>query len=596
LRQFFPGAEVGAEQAFVDTDHRDQGQVRQVVALGQHLRADQDPGALAQFGQQRFQGVATARAAAVHAQHRHVREPLCERFLQPFGADALGLQRQPAAVRAGRRNRLARAAVVALQPPAAAVHRHRGVAAPALRAPAAVVAQQHRGVAAAILEHQDLATGRQRAADRRQQLRRQAGLQRSLAHVEHAHRGRPGHSGAVRQAQVRVAARAGVVQRFQRRGRAAEQDRHAQRLAAHQREVARVVADAVELLVAAVVLLVDDDQAGVRQRREHRRARADDHPRLATPGGGPDPCALAVGEARMQRMHGHAEAGAEARQHLRRQADLRHQHQRLAATRQAVGDRLEVDLGLAAAGDAIQQQRREAVPGRGSLDRIDRGLLLGIGHERVRAGRRGKQVGRDRDAFGHAALRERARGTAPAGTGFGIERVLVARMRAQAFGQLSRLAGAQAGQCGLAGLGQLPRPGMGFGQGIATSQRRRQRRGQHLAQRGVGVARQPAQRLQQLTVEQRLRIQLSEDWAQLGAVGHRPAADHDPDQFAVAEWHPHPGADGGVPRRHARGRQVIECLRQRQRQRHLAGKRGDGGNRHRGSLAAAVERPRSHGV
>src|SRR3546814_6031309 len=69
---------------------------------------------------------------------------------------------------------------------------------------------------------------------------------------------------------------------------------------------------------------------------EHRRTGADDHPRLAAPGRGPDPGAFVVVEARMQGMHGHAEPRAEARQHLRRQPDLRDQHQRLAAARQAI--------------------------------------------------------------------------------------------------------------------------------------------------------------------------------------------------------------------------------------------------------------------
>jgi hypothetical protein len=136
-------------------------------------------------------------------------------------------------------------------------------------------------------------------------------------------------AGAMAQAQVRVAAGLRVVQRFQRRRGAAQHHRHAQCAGAHQGEIAGVVADAVLLLVAAVVLLVDDDMPGLRQRHEHRRARAHDHPRLPARGGQPDPRAFVVVQARMQRVHRHAEALAEARQRLRGQADLRHQHQRL---------------------------------------------------------------------------------------------------------------------------------------------------------------------------------------------------------------------------------------------------------------------------
>src|SRR3546814_3873144 len=94
-------------------------------------------------------------------------------------------------------------------------------------------------------------------------------------------------------------------------------------------------------------------------------------------------------------LHRHAQARAEARQQLRGQADLRHQHQRLPAARQAVGDRVQVDLGLAAAGDAVEQQRGEAVD---VAQRRDRGGLLGVGF-RARLRRWCELRCGDRDAF-----------------------------------------------------------------------------------------------------------------------------------------------------------------------------------------------------
>ena len=124
----------------------------------------------------------------------------------------------------------------------------------------------------------------------------------------------------------------------------------------------------------------------------------------------------------MQRVHRHAEAGAEAGQGLRRQSDLRHQHQRLLAAGEAVGDRVQVDLGLAAAGDAVEQQRGEAGM---AAERIDRGLLFRIEHRsRLRHGC--VLRGRHGDAFDQAALGQRARGAAPVLAGR-IERVFVAR-------------------------------------------------------------------------------------------------------------------------------------------------------------------------
>ena len=379
LREFFAGAEIGGEQAFVDADHADQREVRQVVAFRQHLRADEDAGARSEFGEMLLQRVAAAGVAAVDAQHRHVGEFFRQQFLDALGARTLWLQREAGAIRTRHRCGGTRAAVVALQAAAVRVHGHRSVAAPALRAPAAIVAEQGGRVAAAVLEHEHLPAGIERGADRVQHLVRQPGLQRTFAHVEHAHRRRLRFARALVQAQVFESPAARVVQRFQRGRGAAEHDRHAELARTHQGEIAGVVADAVLLLVAGVVLLVDDDQARVRQWREHRRTRADDDARFATPGRGPGLGALVVVESRVHRMHRHAEARAETREQLRGQADFRHQHQRLLAAGEAVGNRIEVDLGLAAAGDAIEQQSRETLR---RAYRIGGGLLFGVEHER----------------------------------------------------------------------------------------------------------------------------------------------------------------------------------------------------------------------
>ncbi len=207
---------------------------------------------------------------------------------------------------------------------------------------------------------------------------------------------------------MRIAAAARVVQRFQRGRGAAQHHRHVQRLAAHQREVACVVADAVLLLVAAVVFLVDHDQPGLRQRREHRRACAHDHPRFAAQAGGPGAGAFAIVEAGMQRMHRHAQALAEACQRLRGQADLGHQHQCLASPAQAVGDGVQIDLGLSAAGHAIEQEGAEP---RGADDRVGGGLLFVV--ERRTGPRRRSDGGRQgREALRQPALAQVARGGA----------------------------------------------------------------------------------------------------------------------------------------------------------------------------------------
>jgi hypothetical protein len=176
LRQPLAGAEVHAEQAFVHAHDGDQGEMGQVVALGQHLRADQDRrfGVVAQAVQQLLEAVAAAGGLAVDAQHGHAGEVRDQGFLQPFGALALWLQLGAAAGGAGGGHRGAVVAVVADQHAAAGVQGHRAFAARAVGVPAAGVAQQHRRVAAAVAEHQRLLAARHGVGHRRQQRGRQA--------------------------------------------------------------------------------------------------------------------------------------------------------------------------------------------------------------------------------------------------------------------------------------------------------------------------------------------------------------------------------------------------------------------------------------
>ena len=64
------------------------------------------------------------------------------------------------------------------------------------------------------------------------------------------------------------------------------------KLGAHHRDVAGVILDALLLLEARLVRLVDDDQAELRIGQEQRRAGADHDPRLA--GGDRPPGAAAL--------------------------------------------------------------------------------------------------------------------------------------------------------------------------------------------------------------------------------------------------------------------------------------------------------------
>jgi hypothetical protein len=74
------------------------------------------------------------------------------------------------------------------------------------------------------------------------------------------------------------------------------------------------------------VLLVHDDRAELADGREDRRAGADGDAARALPQRTPRVVALAVGQRRMQDGHDVAELGTEPGHGLRRERDLRHEH------------------------------------------------------------------------------------------------------------------------------------------------------------------------------------------------------------------------------------------------------------------------------
>ena len=114
----------------------------------------------------------------------------------------------------------------------------------------------------------------------------------------------------------------------------------------------------------------------------------------------------------MQDREAVAEPGAEARHRLRRQADLGDEDDRALPALQRRLDRGEVDLGLARAGDAVQEQlaRRPGLAVERGDDRVDRGLAArasssgGVGGAPTRASRAGAR----RSASSRVAIRPRS--------------------------------------------------------------------------------------------------------------------------------------------------------------------------------------------
>ena len=173
---------------------------------------------------------------------------------------------------------------------------------------------------------------------------------------------------------------------------------------AHHRHVAGVIMRAVLLLVGLVVLLIDDDQAEFGVGQEQRRARADHHRRLAGRDRG------TVAGARARRQFANA-IPAGARRSARQSGRGTARSARFPASGSAIcsprcerfGDRLEIDFGLARAGDAVEQ--RDLKPPAASARSASAAVALGRREVRQGEGRIGR---RRRPARGISSTVERA--------------------------------------------------------------------------------------------------------------------------------------------------------------------------------------------
>ena len=179
----------------------------------------------------------------------------------------------------------------------------------------------------------------------------------------------------------RIFAALGPVPTFERRRRTGQNERHVLVGGAAHGHIARVIAGRGFLFECGFVLLVEHDQPQMRRRSEDCTAGADDDLDFAA--GDPSPVFVPFDVAQMAVQDGHAiEAGAKAADGLRREADFGHEQNCLAAEADDFLDRLNVDFGFAAAGDAVDQNR--AMLGRlASASRIvaQRLNLVGVEHE-----------------------------------------------------------------------------------------------------------------------------------------------------------------------------------------------------------------------
>ena len=190
-----------------------------------------------------------------------------------------------------------------------------------------------------------------------------------------------------------------------RRRRRREHDRDFRLARAHHRHVARVVAHAVLLLVGGVVLLIDDDQAEIGVGQKQRRARADHDRHLAL--GDRRPGARALARRRSRECHSAGRTPKRSAKRSRNCAVSAISGIRISTCLPApdrLGHRLEIDLGLARAGDAVDQRRPKTPPlRRRRAQRIGGGALrvgelrhgvIGIGRPRHRLRRQHQRLQR----------------------------------------------------------------------------------------------------------------------------------------------------------------------------------------------------------
>ena len=131
-------------------------------------------------------------------------------------------------------------------------------------------------------------------------------------------------------------------------------------LTAHQCQISGIVTKAFRLFVAAIMLFIDHDQPQLRQRCKDRRTSADHNIDITSCNLPPGIVAFTIRQAGMEHGQTHSvilKPAAKASHQLRRQGNFRNQDQRLSPFFKDFGYRPQINLGFAAACDAVKKKR-----------------------------------------------------------------------------------------------------------------------------------------------------------------------------------------------------------------------------------------------
>src|ERR1700733_6815803 len=281
LEGAFGGAKIGAAEGEIGSYDSDERDALEIVALGDHLRADEDIDlTFRECAEHLLEFALGAEGVAVEAADAGGWELLAEVFVDALGAvaDEVHVPGLAFPTLLGRADRIA--AIVAFKALAAFVVGEGGVAILALNHRAAAAAEHRPGIAAAIDEDHCLCFFLEAQRDRNAQglgNRRDSVLaQKILAQVDDADLGERAIFDARSELEELVFSCAGVVVGLKRRRRGAEEHGGVFKAPAINGGVAAVVARRFLLLVGGFLLLIDDDEAEIFERGEDGRARADD--------------------------------------------------------------------------------------------------------------------------------------------------------------------------------------------------------------------------------------------------------------------------------------------------------------------------------
>ena len=174
---------------------------------------------------------------------------------------------------------------------------------------------------------------------------------------------------------------AGMMVGFERRRSRTEKRDRVFEFGADDGDVASVVARRFFLLIAGFLLFIDDDEAEIFEWRKDGGARADDDAGFAVADAPPFASALNVAERGVQNsdsFEARAEPGTALATHPQSERNFRDENDRGFSARERFLDGAHVDLGLAATGDAVEEEDAEFAKLEASFDGVEGGFLISV--------------------------------------------------------------------------------------------------------------------------------------------------------------------------------------------------------------------------